>query len=435
MLRLKPILRIALCLLPTITQAGTQAGTQAADQPNILFIMADDVGSEVLQCYGGQSYPTPRLDELATSGMRFEHAYSMSVCHPTRTALLSGQYPFRMGHPKWGSYPKNAESKTFAHVLKNAGYRTAVAGKWQIAMLRDDPTHPQRLGFDQSCLFGWHEGPRYFQPHLWQNGKLRTDVKDRYGPDVYCEFLIDFMTKKSDKPFFAYYPMALCHAVTNDLDHPVPVGPQGRYQNYAEMVAAMDNCVGRLLDALDQANLSEHTLVIFYTDNGTPGKIITEVQNNQLVYKPVSSQRNNQQIPGGKTLLTDSGTRVPLIARWPTKIRPGQVNHDLIDVSDFLPTFAELAGTPLPSQASIDGQSFAPLLLGTKHQPRSWVFAEHKGHSYLKDHRWKLYNDNRFYDTTTDPTEQHPLDTTTLTPPAKISHQQLQEARQELMQE
>ena len=158
--------------------------TWAAEQrPNILFILADDVGRETLGCYGGESYQTPRIDALAAQGLRFTHGYAMAVCHPTRITLLTGQYPFRFGS-RWGSFPKEAESRTIGHVMKDAGYATAVAGKWQLVLMKTDVRHPQRLGFDDSCLFGWHEGPRYWQTMLYQNGRVRDDVSDRYGPDV-----------------------------------------------------------------------------------------------------------------------------------------------------------------------------------------------------------------------------------------------------------
>ena len=142
----------------------------------------------------------------AQEGMRFEHAYAMAVCHPTRICLLSGQYPFRMGNPKWGSYPESAEANTIAQVLKKAGYATAVAGKWQIGMLGEDLSQPNRLGFDEYCLFGWHEGPRYYQPLIWQNGKNREDVKEKYGPDVYCDFLIDFIQRTVRNRFLPTTP-------------------------------------------------------------------------------------------------------------------------------------------------------------------------------------------------------------------------------------
>ncbi|TWU27894.1 sulfatase-like hydrolase/transferase [Bythopirellula polymerisocia] len=378
-------------------------------QPNILLILADDVGSEVPQCYGGESYATPRIDQLAQEGMRFEHAYAMAVCHPTRICLLSGQYPFRMGNPKWGSYPESAEANTIAQVLKNAGYATAVAGKWQIGMLGEDLSQPNRLGFDEYCLFGWHEGPRYYQPLIWQNGKNREDVKEKYGPDVYCDFLIDFIQRHREKPFFAYYPMALCHAVTNDLDKPVPVGPNGRYQTFGEMVEAMDERVGRMVDAVDQAGLRDNTLVVFLTDNGSPAKNIDGVRNGELIYTPVSSIRNGTVIPGGKAQLTDAGTRVPMIVRWPGKIPADSKCDDLIDVSDFLPTLAEVAGGELPSGITLDGRSFANRLEGEGSGPREWVFAEHKENAFVKDRRWKLFSDGRLYDVQEDSNEQSPL--------------------------
>ena len=128
-------------------------------QPNIVLVLVDDVGREALGCYGGTSYKTPSIHRLAAGGVRLTHAYAMPVCHPTRICLLTGQYPFRLGNPLWGSFPPQAERRTLAQVLKNAGYATAVVGKWQLALLKDDLDQLCRMGFDEYCLFGWHEGP------------------------------------------------------------------------------------------------------------------------------------------------------------------------------------------------------------------------------------------------------------------------------------
>jgi len=407
-----------------------------ANRPNILLILADDVGREVLECYGGTSYPTPQLNRLAARGMRFTQAFAMSVCHPTRICLLTGQYPFHLGDPKWGTFPKVAEQKTVAQVLKRAGYATAIAGKWQLNLLQDDPSHPQRLGFDEYCLFGWHEGPRYYQPRIWQNGNLRTNVRDRFGPDVYCDFLIDFMKRNQDRPFFAYYPMALCHSVTNDLARPVPFGPHGRYLSYAEMVAAMDQRVGQLVHALEQLGLGENTLLLFLGDNGTPHHIIETAVGARLIYRPVVSKMGEAEIPGGKGEPTDWGTRVPMIAYWPGKIASGQVTDALVDLSDFLPTLAALAGAELPPDWPLDGRSFGPVLNGkSSHGPvagRSWVFAQRNRHAFVKDRRWKLYGDGRFYDTQNDSWEKRPLPLDHLPPPAAASHKMLEQAIQTL---
>ncbi|NOZ38882.1 MAG: sulfatase-like hydrolase/transferase [Planctomycetes bacterium] len=416
---------------------GLAAGPQV-DRPNILLILADDVGREVLECYGGTSYATPQLDRLSEQGIRFTQAYAMAVCHPTRISLLTGQYPFHLGDPHWGTFPEFAESKTVAHVLKEAGYATAIAGKWQLTLLKDDLDHPHRLGFDSYCLFGWHEGPKYYQPHIWQDGKLRKDVHNRFGPDVYCDFLIDFMNRNQDRPFFAYYSMGLCHAVTNDLPKPPPLGPNGRYPSYAEMVVAMDERVGRLLEALNRSGLSESTLVLFVADNGTPQHIIETAVGDRLVYRPVVSKLGETDIPGGKGQPTDWGTRVPMIASWPGKIAPSQVNDTLVDVSDFLPTLASLAGSQLPNEWNLDGHSFVAALLGDSQadtapsQQRQWIFAQRNRHAFVKDRRWKLYGDGRFFDTQEDPWEKHGMKPDRLSSAAATSRQRLEQAIQTL---
>ena len=229
----------------------------AAERPNILFILADDVGQEVLGCYGGESYRTPHLDALARTGMRFNNSYSMPVCHPTRLTLMTGKYPFRHGSVTWGDFPKTEEAYTFSNLLQKAGYRTGIAGKWQLCLMRDDLDHPQRLGFQQSDMFGWHEGPRYYEPMIYHNGKVRDDALGHYGPDLYVRNLIEFMKENRDRPFLAYYPMAVAHDVTDDLDKPVPHGPFNRYDSYAEMVSEMDRAVGRLVAALNALGLRE----------------------------------------------------------------------------------------------------------------------------------------------------------------------------------
>lgn len=384
-------------LLSLLLLFSSVAPVFGAGRPNLLFILADDVGIEALGCYGGESYRTPTLDHLAEQGLRFDYACAMPVCHPTRVCLLTGQYPFRLGNPDWGTFPKEAEQRTVAQLIKAAGYATAIAGKWQLTMLGQEPDHPHRLGFDEYCLFGWHEGPRYYEPYIRQNGKLRADVRERYGPDVYCDFLIDFMRKHSDQPFFAFYSMALCHAVTNDLDQPVPLGPEGRYQTFAEMVQSMDEHVGRMLQALDESGLRDNTLVIFVADNGSPAKNYVGVRDGQLVTEEVVSRYRGRSIPGGKSQLNEAGTRVPLLVRWPGQIETGQVAEDLVDMSDFLPTLVEIAGAELPAGISLDGKSFADRLTGADHQGREWVFAQHKGRAFVKNQRWKCYDDGTLY--------------------------------------
>lgn len=419
-------------VLGTMLLAGALA--TAAERPNIVFILADDVGQEVLGCYGGTSYATPHLDELAKTGARFEHCYSMPMCHPSRITLLSGKYPFQLGHPQWGTFPQSAEKHTFANVLKNAGYATAVAGKWQLTReFPQNPDHPHQLGFDEYCLFGWHEGPKYHQPWIWQNGKLRDDVADRYGPDVYCDFLIDFMTRNQHRPFLAYYPMAVCHTVSNDLDPPPPVGPNGRYQSFHELVEIMDNLVGRIVATLDRLQLRQKTVILFIGDNGTMKHFYVDVENGKLIEQKIVSKRGDAEVPGGKGELTDGGTRVPMIVNWPGVVPPGRVVDDLVDFADVLPTLAELGGATLAEDWVISGRSFAPWILHQTGPHRSWVHAEHDRKHWVRTQRWKLYDDGRLIDMQHDPQEINPVDPVGQSSEAAAARTKLSAALQSLL--
>jgi arylsulfatase A len=405
------------------------------DRPSILLILADDLGQETLGVYGGTSYPTPHVDALAGRGLRFEHAYSFAVCHPTRLVLLTGRYPFRLPEAPWGTFPSEVEGQTLAHTLKGAGYATAIAGKWQLTLLRDDLEHPHRLGFDEYSLFGWHEGPRYHQPLVWQNGRLREDVQDAYGPDVYTDFLIDFMSRHRETPFFAFYSMALCHDVTDDLEEPVPLGPHGRYDSYAERVAAMDERVGRLMTALDRLGLRERTLVLFTADNGTPKRSILDVEDGEFVHEEVVSRRGDVLVPGGKGELTDAGTRVPLIASGPGVLVTNTVTGALVDFSDLLPTLAELARARLPEGVHLDGQSFVPALRGEPAGARAWSYNEHQGRRWVRDQRWKLYDYGPLFDMQRDASERRPILPGTESSAASAARARLQPVLEQLRPE
>jgi len=409
-------LGLAICVTAVTLSALSLLNVQvlAEERPNVLLIMADDVGVEALGCYGGESYQTPRLDALAEGGMKFTHCYSMPVCHPTRITLMTGRYPFRTGNPRWGTFPKKEEQNNIGQVMKRTGYVTAVAGKWQICTMKNDLDHANRLGFDESCLFGWHEGPRYHSPYIYQNGKPLKDLEDSYGPDVYVDFLIDFMRRNTETPFFAYYPMALCHDVTDDLKDPVPFGPDGHYDSFKTMIEAMDVRVGQLIDSLDELGLRENTLVIFTTDNGSPVRSIYSAEvnpnpskNDTYTRVPVVSRQNGIDVSGGKGSLNNAGTRVPLIANWPGKVQSGQVANDLVDFSDFLPTVAEFGQADLPDGVTLDGQSFAARIIDDQPFSRKWAFVEHRGKHWARDQRWKLYDNGDLFDITHDPGEKN----------------------------
>jgi len=407
-------------LLAAAVCIGADLAAQGAARPNIVLILADDVGCDAIGCYGGESYRTPHVDRLAAGGIRFTHCYSMPSCHPTRVCLLTGRYPRRLGNPQWGSFPRAEEQATIAHVARSAGYATIVAGKWQLAHLGQDLSQPHRMGFDHYSLFGWHEGPRYYVPLIYEDGKQRADVSGKYGPDVYSDSLIDFMRRNKDRRFFAYYPMALCHDVTDDLDEPVPYGPRGRYDSFAEMMAEMDRVVGKVVAAVDELGLRENTLILFTGDNGTSARSIIRAQDGEYIRDPVFSIHNGRRVQGGKTKLTNGGTRVPLIANWPGVIDAGPVVDDLVDFSDFLPTLAELTGGTLPAGVTLDGQSFASRLTKGTAGSRKWAYSEARGRYWVRTQRWKLYSDRRFdvYDMLADPFEKHPLDVKQIPNPA-----------------
>lgn len=414
-----------LCLVST---------ARAAPRPNILLIFADDVGTDVIGAYGGQSYPTPHIDALAKGGAKFDHGYAMPVCHPSRVSLMTGCYPIRFGKAgmKWGDYPDAAEGCSIGDRMRSAGYATAVAGKWQLCFMREDLHQPERTGFDEWLLFGWHEGGRFHSPLLYETGTLRKDTSGQFGPDLYVDFLVDFMRRSHEagKPFFAYYPMALCHDVTDDLkNEQVAFYRDGRWMNYAEMAATMDDIVGRLVSALEQMGIRDETLVIFTTDNGTAAATyLTVDEHGRMVRSKVVSVQNGKVVPGGKGKLDDTGTRVPLIANWPGMIEPGRAIAEMVDLTDLLPTLAELAGAE-PDAVERDGISFAPLLFGEKRvRERPWVYIENRGKRAVRSPRWKLYGDGRFFDLQTDPLERKPLKITGVNAEALEARAELEEA-------
>ena len=408
--------------------------------PNVVLILADDVGIEPLGCYGGTSFSTPQIDRLATSGLRFQHCYSMPVCHPTRICLLTGRYPRHVQNPRWGSFPPHLEMKTLAHAMKQRGYATAVAGKWQLTLLGQDPNHPHRLGFDEYSLFGWHEGPRYHDPWIWKNGNRVSDTEGKFGPDLYVDFLIDFMSRHRKTPFFVFYSMGLCHDVTDDLEEPVPYVPgKDRYLNYGEMVAAMDHCVGRIVSALQELQLRENTVIIFTGDNGTASRSIIRAEpvpgggkKWKYIREEVVCEIDGRQVRGGKGSLKDGGTHVPLLVSWPGTVAAGQTVDDLVDFSDFLPTLAELGGRAVDAGYSADGHNFAKLIRGTGPGTRSWAYAESKGRYWVRTQRWKLYSSGEFFDLQQDPGEMQPLSDAETGEAAAVAKSSLRDALDKL---
>lgn len=385
------------------------ASGQVSKKPNIILIMADDLGYECLSCYGSQSYTTPILDELARTGMKFEHCYSQPLCTPSRVKIMTGQYNFR-NYTNFGVL--DPSQKTFGHLLQGCGYATCVVGKWQLLgsvnqskKVRGTGSLPSQAGFDEHCLWQiMKRGSRYKDPLMIRNGKPVEDFKGKYGPDISCDYALDFIDRHKARPFFLYFPMALVHdpfVPTPDSEDWNKKSHKNNTKYFADMVAYMDKIVGRFIDKLDALGLRDNTLFIFTGDNGT--------------HKSINSKMPDGFIRGNKGETPDAGTRVPLIANWPGVIPAGRVCGDLVDFSDFVPTFAEAVSTEIPAIMPIDGQSFLPQLRGKKGNPREWIFCHYDPRwgkrpkrRFVRDKRWKLYANGDLYDVRADVLEQNP---------------------------
>ncbi|MEX0323110.1 MAG: sulfatase-like hydrolase/transferase [Puniceicoccaceae bacterium] len=393
------------------------------NRPNILLIMADDIGIEGLSCYGSESYSTPNLDQLAACGLRFTHAYSQPLCTPTRVQIMTGRY----NHRNWLYFGiLDPRERTFGHLMQDAGYKTCIAGKWQLRSY-DPPDFPgsearrntgmkvSDAGFDEWALFhtGHTEdkGSRYGNPSYERNGKNMGPVTGAYGPDISVDFILDFMARHRDEPVFAYYAMALPHWPVNPTpdsadwkDPSLHLNEDQKY--FPDMVSYMDKLVGRLIEGLRDSGQLENTLILFYSDNGTDKKVTTRFR--------------GQDIQGGKASPLQTGIRVPLIASWPSTITGGRTTNALVDASDFLITLADIAGTGIPSDWQHDGVSFAPLLGGKDGQQREscffwydprpgWDKEKFSRHIFALDHNYKLFSDGRLFRVTGDGLREDPV--------------------------
>lgn len=423
-------LLVVLMLGVTISSAHGQDNTDTGSSeplrsrpPNIILIMADDLGVEGLGCYGGTSYATPHLDALAETGMRFTHAYAQPLCTNTRLQLMTGLYNDR----NWKSFGiLDPAAKTIGHFLREAGYRSCIAGKWQLqsydppdypggAERRGTGMHPRDAGFDHYSLFhSLHtedKGSRYANPTWLEDGRLKT-LEGGYGPDVWVDYINAFIEQEQAEPFFVYYPMALPHWPMN----PTPASddwndPEKRLiadtKYFGDMVRHMDQCVGKIVQKVDDAGLRDNTLILFYSDNGT--------------HLDITSQTITGPIQGGKGMTTDAGTHVPLIGSWPGVIQPGVSDH-LVDSTDFIPTLLQAAGKPLGDKSGLDGMSFYNQLAGAPSAApqREWIYSFYDPRPgwdkdqftrkvSARDRRWKLYEDGSFFDIANDPLEQHSI--------------------------
>ena len=356
-------------------------------RPNILFIMLDDLGKEWISGFGSSEIKTPAIDKLISTGFSFKNVYSMPQCTPTRVTLLTGQYPWRHGWvnhfdvPRWGHgvrFDPNL-NPSFPKMLRNAGYSTCAAGKWQINDFRLEPDAMVKAGFDEYCMWTGGEGGniklsenRYWDPYIHTKSGSKV-YKNKFGEDIFTDFIIDFMKKNKDKPMMIYYPMCLPHGPLTST----PLEPDApRSEQHKSMVRYADHILNVLVKALDQIGIRENTVIIWTTDNGTSGSIIGDL--------------NGKRVRGGKSMLSENGVNAPFIINAPGIVPEGITSDALIDFSDLLPTLCDLAQTSPDKEYEYDGISFAPEIYGLENKSRrDWIMALGSNPAKIKNGRIK----------------------------------------------
>jgi len=411
---LTPALFAAAQAAPAQPAAAPTAPAVQASRPNVILIVADDAGIETVGAYGGE-YRTPRIDRLAREGVRFDNAHATPLCTPSRVRLLTGRYSFR-NYKAFGHLGR--DEPTLAKLLKGAGYRTALAGKWQLSGNPLDGVRgstPSEAGFDEWSA--WATGPDFLEdgcphwgPTLDTNGVTQT-YPGEFGSDLVHRFARDFVGRNPAGPFFLYYSMILPH----DPFVSTPARPQAatREDQFAAMLEYMDALVGDLLDHLDGLGLAKNTLVVFLGDNGTDPRI--------------ASRLRGRVAQGGKGSTLEAGTHVPLVLRWPARLPAAAVAEPMADLTDVFATIASAAGRHADAAAS-DGYDLLRGLGDPAAPRRPAIFMDFalgwwplQAQRYAFDARWKLYGDGRFFDTLSDPVEQAPLPPERLDPAAQAA--------------
>jgi arylsulfatase A-like enzyme len=444
-------LRLLITLLITVFFHSCRNGKQEIEpqKPNIVYILADDLGYGDLSCNGQELFSTPNIDKLAESGLKFTQHYSGStVCAPSRSSLMTGQHTghtFIRGNKGWppeGQYPLEAEAYTLAEALQNAGYVTGAFGKWGLGYPGSEGD-PNNQGFDE--FFGYNcQGlaHNYYPGHLWDNQKkviLEENSGDNfaiYAPELIHQRALQFLEKNRDKPFFMFYPNVIPHAELllpeenlaefrgkflpeKEFKGAEPGDPGFRESPYGTqpeshaafvaMVTLLDRQVGEVVSKLKELGIYENTIIMFTSDNGPhmEGGADPDYFN------------SNGPLKGYKRDLYEGGIRVPMIAVWEGKIAPQTETDHPSAFWDVFPTFAEITGAKTPD--NIDGISFLPTLLGKadeqdKHDYLYWEFHERDGRKALRKGDWKLINYNVFdpakttvelYNIATDPGEEN----------------------------
>jgi arylsulfatase A len=363
---------------------------QKTKKPNIIFILADDLGIGNISCYGSDQFKTPNIDKLASTGMRFTHGYTAPLCGPSRALILTGRQPFRTGTTNQDRVGKLEPSKEIClpSVLKTAGYTSLMVGKWS-----QFPLQPSDFGFDQYMRFQasgkyWNTQPA--NKSYTKNGEIVPLLDGEYLPDLMHNQVVDFISKNKNKPFFAYYSMSHIHGEIL----PTPDSKPDSKDIYTDNINYMDKLVGKLVKALDSLKMRQNTIIVFMGDNGTAAEGASR------------ATVQGKKLSGKKGDMLECGSLVPWIVNWKGGGQSGKVIDDLVDATDWMPTFAALTGAKLPENVILDGKSFAPQLKGEKGTPREWIFMELGNQWYVREEKWKLNRANELFDMRNAPFEE-----------------------------
>lgn len=379
-------------------------GVPEGSKYNVILILYDDIGYEIPTYTGGQSYSTPNLDMLAAQGTQFTQCHVSPLCSPTRYMLLSGQYNFR-NYREWGVM--NTSEYTIANLMKDAGYKTCIAGKWQ---MDGGATSITSLGFDKFLVnlpYTDLDGDSVSHTAMYKNpliygadGYWPNSLTDgKYSQDIFRDFLFDFIDENKSQPFFIYWALNLAHKpFSPPPTHPDYAGWTNNHEESPEdikyfpsMISYMDLLTGQMMQKLKDEGLSENTIVLIMADNGTPQEI--------------TSQWKGITVPGGKASPNEAGTHVPMLAYCPGTVAANAVDTGLISMVDMMPTLASLAHKSIPASAgTMDGISFAPRLFGKKVNYRNWIYCSYEpfpraGHGFrssqwIQNSGYRRFEDN-----------------------------------------
>ncbi len=401
-------------------------------KPNVILIMADDIGFEGLGINGSLSYNTPNLDALASSGVNFTNAIANPLCTPSRVKIMTGKYNYK----NYDYFTHlNASEKTFGNLFQENGYQTAIVGKWQLnglkikeidQKIKEDNTRPYKFGFGEYCLWQLTKtkdfGERFANPLIEQNGKFLESNKDFYGPDIVSDYAIDFIQRNKEKPFFLYYPMLLVH----DPFVPTPDSeewnnPDLRYKKnnifFKDMVEYMDKIVGKIAQELKVQGIEDNTLIMFVGDNGTNRNLVTKT--------------NFGDVKGAKGNTITHGVHVPMIASWPSKIKNPIIYDGVVDLTDFYATFSDILNVSNES----DGESLMSIFSGNKkyiretvtiyYDPKWSTNVSKYRNVFSQDTNYKLYQNGDFFDIKNDILEDSPLSYEFLTKKQRLAKEKL----------